>query len=553
MRVWLFEGALQHVMRDLKLGMLLALIGLALGVSFILAPRESMAVNPVSVDKGIAYLRSHASGQQIGETAMVALALLKADVPPSDPTVSQCIDRIRGRIKSGGFEPERRPGADIYEAVVMSLALGLLGPEVSRGDLAVLSRFILGRQNSNGSWDYSGRAAGDTSISQYAVLGLWEAELAGVDIPPSAWDRAAQFFLSAQSASGGWNYHRDESDRYPDTIGMTAAGASSLLICKRQLAKYRRGGGEAPSALLVKLSVDNPTTKYTVSTTPARIDNAVKQGIAWISANFNLSNGLLLGPSSYYSLYGIERLGALADKDTLGRVNWFELGSGFIESKQRADGAWSSTHGDVPNTVWAVLFLTKSTAKTISKIQVNRLKAGTLLGGRGLPKDLTNITVAGGKVVSRPMNGAVEGMLAVLEDPRSENADSALAGLVERFRTQGPAVLKPHKERFFKLIKDRDPGVRGVAAWCLGRTDDLDVVPALLEAVTDPDELVVNLARDGLKLISRKIDGFGPGPGSTAGQRVEAANAWREWYNSVRPVQVDTQDALNLALPGAKK
>ena len=71
--------------------------------------------------------------------------------------------------------------------------------------------------------------------------------------------------------------------------------------------------------------------------------------------------------------------------------------------------------------------------------------------------------------------------------------------------------------------------------------------------MTDPDELVVNLARDGLKLISRKIDGFGPGPGSTAGQRVEAANAWREWYNSVRPVQVDTQDALNLALPGAKK
>ena len=31
-------------------------------------------------------------------------------------------------------------------------------------------------QNANGSWDYSGRSNGDTSITQYAVLGLWEAE-----------------------------------------------------------------------------------------------------------------------------------------------------------------------------------------------------------------------------------------------------------------------------------------------------------------------------------------------------------------------------------------
>ena len=43
------------------------------------------------------------------------------------------------------------------------------------------------------------------------------------------------------------------------------------------------------------------------------------------------------------------------------------------------------------------------------------------------------MTVAGGRVVSRPMNGAIEGMLAVLEDPRAEQADAAVAGLVERY------------------------------------------------------------------------------------------------------------------------
>ena len=47
--------------------------------------------------------------------------------------------------------------------------------------------------------------------------------------------------------------------------------------------------------------------------------------------------------------------------------------------------------------------------------------------------------MAGGHVVARPMDGAVEGMLAVLEDPRVEDAASALAGLVARYRTEGPA------------------------------------------------------------------------------------------------------------------
>ena len=130
------------------------------------------------------------------------------------------------------------------------------------------------------------------------------------------------------------------------------------------------------------------------------------------------------------------------------------------------------------NTCWAMLFLTKSTAKTLRRIQIQRLGAGTLLGGRGLPKDLTSMTVAGGRVVSRPMNGAIEGMLAVLEDPRAEQADAAVAGLVDRYYREGPDVLRPYKPRFRKMLADRDPGVRRVAAWALAHTGDMDVVPA---------------------------------------------------------------------------
>ena len=78
-------------------------------------------------------------------------------------------------------------------------------------------------------------------------------------------------------------------------------------------------------------------------------------------------------------------------------------------------------------------------------------------------------------MLAQPMNGAIESMLSVLEDPRAEQADSALAGLVGRYRVEGAAVLRPHRERFRKLLaEDPDPGIRGVAAWALAQDGGSD-------------------------------------------------------------------------------
>jgi HEAT repeat protein len=140
------------------------------------------------------------------------------------------------------------------------------------------------------------------------------------------------------------------------------------------------------------------------------------------------------------------------------------------------------------------------------------------------------------------MNGAVEGMLAVLEDPRARSADTAVAGLIERYHREGPEVLRPFKDRFFKLLTDRDPGVRQVAAWALARTGDLDVVPALIDALVDPEESVVISARLGLQLLSRKIDGLGPPSPSTPEERLEASQRWRAWYDSIRPLAAESDD-----------
>ncbi len=519
-----------------------AWILLAMGAGVLLgAPGSGAAQQDPAVLAGVAFLKSHADAAP-GQSAMIALALMKAEVPSTDPAVQRCLRRVLDRFTDSEYIPQMPTGHGTYEAAATAIALATQDASQNHDKLALLASFISRWQNANGSWDYAGRGQGDTSISQYAVLGLWETENAGIDVSPAVWDRAASWFISVQSSAGSWNYHRDDST-LPETCSMTAAGVGSLLICQRQLERYRQiRGGNSP--LLTPLMSEG-ALDYRTSTSPAKIEHAISRGMAWLASNFAVSNVVRVGQQTpYYMLYGFERVGALADRQSLGRIDWYAKGLEFIRSNQQKDGSWIATHGAEMNTVWAILFLTKSTAKTIQRITIKRLGAGTLLGGRELPKDLMSMTVAGGRVVSRPMNGAIEGMLAVLEDPRADQADAAVAGLTEKYYADGPAALKPHKIRFRKMLSDRDPGVRAVAAWGLAHIGDLDVAPFLIDVMVVPnqDEDVVTAARLGLQFLSRKIDGVGPPSPSTAAERQAAAQTWREWYSAIRPLDLEDQD-----------
>ena len=512
-----------------------------LGVAcLILSPggRPARAQQESAVLGGIQFLRTRAGNQGAGESAMIALAMLKAEVPASDPVLAACLAKVRSRFSSSEYVPERSNGQGAYEAGAAAMALGTQDPVANRGHLSMIASYLTAHQNANGSWDYSGRTFGDTSITQYAILGLWEADAAGVDVSPAVWDRCASWLMSTQFGDGGWVYHHDEPSFSGETVAMTAAATGTLLICQRQLERFRQDR-KANSPLLTALTAD-PVGNYKPSVSFQDMDRAIGRGMSWISGHFTTAPPSA-GLTPYYMLYGVERIGALADRQSIGRLDWFERGRAYIRSTQKPDGSWDAHHGADMNTCWSILFLTKATAKTLRRIHIQRLGAGTLLGGRGLPKDLTSMTVAGGRVVSRPMNGAIEGMLAVLEDPRAEQADAAVAGLVDRYYREGPDVLRPYKPRFRKMLSDRDPGVRRVATWALAHTGDMDIVLALIDALNDPDEDVVDSSRLGLQVISRKIEGLGPPSPSTPDQRKEAAARWKEWYNAIRPLDLDDE------------
>jgi hypothetical protein len=257
-----------------------------------------------------------------------------------------------------------------------------------------------------------------------------------------------------------------------------------------------------------------------------------------------------MGQSCLYGLYGMERVGALSEKgDIKNMPGWYERGFQWILQNQYDSGYWTAgdpAQGNVPKTCWAILYLVRATAKSVRKIEIRKLGAGTMLGGRGLPEDMNNMTVAQGRIVVRPMNGAVEGMIAVLEDPRSADIDSALAGLLDRFSKQGPDVLRPYKDRFRKLRLDRDPGIRRVACWALGRMGDLELAPELIRGLLDPDEAVSAEARVSLEVLSRKLKGYGPPRGASAEQKLAAAKRWRDWFELVRPPGLDALDDASL-------
>lgn len=509
----------------------LPLVALATGR----APAQSPAMA-----RGVNYLRQTRQ-EQVGELALAALALSKSGVPPTDPGLAAMVARVMQQFSSTGYAPQRENGTDIYEAGVTAMLLASLDPAQHRPQLELVAGYLTAMQKPNGSWDYSHRTAGDTSISQYAVLGLWEAENAGARVAPAVWERAARWFMSVQSAAGSWNYHRDEGSRWPETVSMTAAGAGSLLICKRQLAPYRRKV-EALSPLLTPMVADDGRDDYRVGLSDSQLNQAISGGVRWIGRNLNPTDPAVIGPSPYYGLYGVERVGALSGDRRLGDVDWYAVGANFIQRTQGADGGWTAQHGPVVNSAWAVLFLGKATEKSVRKIEVKRLGSGTLLGGRGLPDDLSSLTVAQGRVLVRPMNGAVEEMLAVLEDPRAEGGEAALSGLVERYAVEGPKVLIPHVDRFRKLRESPDPGLRKTSLWALARTGDLDQAPELIESLTDPDDEVVATAVFGLKLLSRRLDGEAPGPGASPDEKRRAADQWRAWLAEVRPSEIAGPD-----------
>ncbi len=241
-----------------------------------------------AIVKGANFLLRDSPHQDPARADFGVLGLLKSGASPDDPTIQGVVnDKLLPKFVKNEYQPSNTTWT-IYEAGVDLMVLANCHPEAHRKEMEILVNAILDRQNAGGYWDYPPFIAyhdqGDTSITQYALLGLWEAERAGIHIPTSVWDKAASWLCTHQDSDGGFWYHPG-NPKYPPTNSMVAAGIANVLVCRLMLhgdTNFSTGKRESKAkfGVLTKLELNRPPEIHTRH----RADGARERGARrWIT------------------------------------------------------------------------------------------------------------------------------------------------------------------------------------------------------------------------------------------------------------------------------
>ena len=452
-----------------------------------------------------------------------------------------------------------------YEAGVDLMLLEAVDGPAYRPQMTLIADFLVNSQLSNGSWYYPAAPdpdSGDTSITQYAILGLWAATRVGIEVPLETLERCLKWHFATQRTDGGFAYHAFERRVATSTGTMTAAGASNLLIIRRILFGEAEIGAEIRPAdvkrrfgVLEKFTDDRRTSSFVTPTIRlAVIDKAVKDSVNWSIAHFTDRNKNREMWMTYH-MYCIERLAALLDVTQLGSHEWYDEGADELLLKQLSDGSWSDDCKSVAATALSLMFLSKATATLVPpKIRVNLLGGGLQAGGRGLPDNLDAVQVKDGMVSARKIVGPVDSLLSELERASDAKVEDVQAAIVEAVQLDRPEELIGQMARLRRLATDARSEVRRTALWALGRSGDLSATPLLIQGLSDPDIEIAREASLGLCILSRRPEGCGRAidptddiqlglkPTANDNERNQAVDQWRtesrkrwtEWYQKNR-------------------
>ena len=528
-----------------------------------------------AIRRGVKYLANSKIITE-AEAGLVVYACMSAGESADSPIVTAQVNVILKKCTSF-YKPTLHHN---YEAGVDVMGLVAADREKYKAQIQQIGEFLIREQKPYGVWDYSvGDSKGDTSISQYGVLGLWAASRAGVQVPTKVWDDAAQWHFRTQLNEGGFGYHPLGGDAGPKH-SMTVAGVGSLSIIKLMLSKLPESEPNAATTgtepktkksdkafgVLERVTPQEPTeapaaasspldTNYKPKTTRGELDRRIGGGMGWLNRFYTIENPT--GWPMYY-LYGLERVASLTNSDKIGGKDWYKEGCAFLIKKQQSDGSYADLGGATPSTCFAILFMTRATEKLVPVTQqVARVRAATfggglLEGGRGLPKDMGKVDKQGGQLSQQKLpETELDKVLAELGDPKSERVESAQKALVDAIQIGQRQELIGQKSLLLKLAKDSRVEVRRTAFWALGRCNDLLVAPVLIQGLEDVDYDAAVEARNALCMLSRRPRGFGlpddvdaklaanstPAEKEAAFEkwRINDLRKWREWYQSVRP------------------
>jgi hypothetical protein len=494
------------------------------------------------VNSALGFLEGH-TDEHLGGKCLIALAFLKAgkvDHPKVREAIEECAKIERANLDDSALDNYSNGLAIIFLCEVSA-------QKYSRNIQYYLDR-LKARQNKSGGWGYKDAQTGDTSQTQYAALSYWEAHRFGFKVEAASAERLAEWLVRTQAPKGSWGYQgqvapTDEPiPQDEESCSLLAAGLGSTYICA-DLFGLHPGGVyeeddehkkiEIPLALR-KVTAATPTGEVNIlhlqKLGAPKIFRAIGHAHSWMAKNYKID----IGPKCYYYLYGLERYKsfqeAMEGLEDLS-PSWYNDGYKFLATTQAPDGSWTGYCGQSCDTAFSVLFLLRSTKMSIKA----KLGEGLLLSGRGLPSNLARAKLRDGQLVADQVHKNVDELLSMVDDKNEGTLD-------ELARDPSQLIVGKVDEksarRLQQLIRGGTPEVRVLSTRAIGRTGNMDYVPTLLYALTDPDTRVVIEARNGLRFISRNFDGLGPPDEFTEQQRFEAIDNWKKWYKSIRPTAV---------------
>ncbi|HID78549.1 MAG TPA: hypothetical protein EYP56_21480 [Planctomycetaceae bacterium] len=499
-----------------------------------------------SVRRAVAYLEKAEDSREGGQ-ALIAMAMLKAGVAADHETVVGTAGRVR-RFVNAKQDPTEFRFYEMYSPAMMVLFLLELDPVGYRPEIEKLLQFLWFAQKPCGGWGYprgDHEKTGDTSMTQYAVLAMWEAQRAGFPVPTSAIERVLVWLLRTQDPGGGFGYQGRVSNDFTPipqhyvSHSLSTAGLGSVYICAHLFEMFGTNEAETDEKLpaaLVKLEQNKPRRRRARrQTSIARqlVFAVLARGNAWMQKHYKIDLKDTTAWQHYY-LYALERYWSFREAAEGTRPEhppWYEDGARYLLSTQQPDGSWKGRDNPGVATAFSIMFLVRAAKKSIGSVERMR---GILVGGRGLPEDTDSLTIRGGKVVSTKSLKSLEELLEQIgrSDEESFEAFRQIASVpVEEAQT----LVSRHAKRLRQLAKGSSPEARLAAVRALAKRRSFEDVPTLIYALTDPDPAVMREARAALRRISRKFDGFGPPDNPDPAQLKEAVEKWKKWYLAVHP------------------
>ncbi|TET36724.1 MAG: hypothetical protein E3J72_08175 [Planctomycetota bacterium] len=136
----------------------------------------------------------------------------------------------------------------------------------------------------------------------------------------------------------------------------------------RQWKRDINGGMTASATIFLVAAKDACETTGWWKSRGKKMNQAIRDGCAWIAHNFSVSGNPGASSHHYYWLYALERTGVICMVPKFSKHNWFEEGTKLIISQQGSDGSWRvarGTSGPNIDTCFALLFLKRATTPLV--------------------------------------------------------------------------------------------------------------------------------------------------------------------------------------------